>query len=134
MKIIVCLDDKCGMAFGGRRQSRDRVLCERILEITGDARVLMSPQSHKLFTDQDCRLIPDSNYLSLAQGDDYCFIETDSPAPFEQEIKEIIIFRWNRVYPSDLKFNISLDGFSLTESREFKGSSHEKITEEVYRR
>ena len=31
MKLILCVDDKGGLAFNHRRQSRDRVLNERIL-------------------------------------------------------------------------------------------------------
>ena len=33
MKLIVCLDDNKGMMFNKRRQSRDRVLIENILEL-----------------------------------------------------------------------------------------------------
>ena len=30
MRVIVCVDDNGGMLFNHRRQSRDRVLCERV--------------------------------------------------------------------------------------------------------
>ena len=33
MKLIVCLDDNKGMMFNNRRQSRDRVLIENVLEL-----------------------------------------------------------------------------------------------------
>lgn len=39
MKLIVCMDDKNGMAFNHRRQSRDRVLAERIMELTENAKL-----------------------------------------------------------------------------------------------
>ena len=32
MRVIVCVDDNGGMLFNHRRQSRDRVLCERVLQ------------------------------------------------------------------------------------------------------
>ena len=35
MRLIVCLDDKNGMAFNHRRQSRDRIVTEKIEE-TGE--------------------------------------------------------------------------------------------------
>ena len=35
MKIIVCVDNQNGMMFNHRRQSQDRVLRKRILELTG---------------------------------------------------------------------------------------------------
>ena len=40
MKLIVCMDDKNGMAFNHRRQSRDRVLAKRIMELTENANAL----------------------------------------------------------------------------------------------
>lgn len=33
MRLIVCLDDKNGMAFNHRRQSRDRIVTEKIEEL-----------------------------------------------------------------------------------------------------
>lgn len=33
MRVIVCVDDNGGMLFNHRRQSRDRVLCERVLQM-----------------------------------------------------------------------------------------------------
>ena len=35
MKIIVCVDNQNGMMFNHRRQSQDRVLRKRIMELTG---------------------------------------------------------------------------------------------------
>ena len=134
MKLIVCLDDKGGMAFAGRRQSRDRLLCNRICEITGGSRVLMSEPSYKLFENPSSRLVASPEFLKIAGSSDYCFTETDSPAAFAENIEEIIIYRWNRVYPSDLKFDIPLDSYTLKSTYEFKGNSHDKITEEVYTR
>ena len=37
MNLIVCLDDKNGMAFNGRRQSRDRLLTEDLLQTVGES-------------------------------------------------------------------------------------------------
>ena len=34
MNLIVCLDDNGGMMFGGRRQTRDRLVNRHILEMT----------------------------------------------------------------------------------------------------
>ena len=45
MRIIVCVDEKGGMSFGGRRQSRDRVVKDRILELTADANLWMNRDS-----------------------------------------------------------------------------------------
>ena len=43
----------------------------------------------------------------------------------------IVLYRWNRAYPADVKFTMP-QGFALKESRDFAGSSHEKITREEY--
>ena len=40
MKIIVCVDNQNGMMFNHRRQSQDRVLRKRILELTGGKKVI----------------------------------------------------------------------------------------------
>ncbi len=52
-------------------------------------------------------------------------------------IKELVKDKkWNRTYPSDLYFDINVQNeqWELIESEEFQGSSHEKITKEIYRR
>ena len=49
MKLILCVDDKGGLAFNHRRQSRDRVLNERILMHCGMHRLWISPYTAKLF-------------------------------------------------------------------------------------
>ena len=50
----------------------------------------------------------------------------------EKEMQKIILYRWNRVYPADLYFDIDLKNWHLKESNDFAGSSHDKITEEIY--
>jgi len=46
----------------------------------------------------------------------------------------VVCYRWNRHYPADQYFDIDLSamGFALSESEDFPGKSHEKITREVY--
>ena len=44
----------------------------------------------------------------------------------------MIVFKWNRVYPKDFEFELDLSKWKLAESSEFKGSSHDNITMEVY--
>lgn len=132
MRLIVCLDDKNGMAFNHRRQSRDRIVTEKIEELVKGSTLHFSPNSEKLFTSGDFE--PSEDYLSRAGEDDFCFVELEDVAPYEQQIKEITVFRWNRVYPADLYFPIDLTQWSLEQTVEFPGHSHEKITLEVYRR
>lgn len=132
MNIIVCLDDKGGMMFNSRRQSQDRVLCERILEITAGCKLWMNSYSQKLFAFDSSGILVDDNFLSKADDGDYCFVENACLSDYTEKINKIIIYKWNRVYPADRRFEIPMSDFQLTETYEFKGSSHEKITEEVY--
>ena len=117
MHIIVCLDDQNGMAFNHRRQSRDRVVTEDIC-ILADGRPLWM----------------NKNFLAAAPDDALCFVEDAPLAPLLARIDRLTIYRWNRRYPADLHFDLSLDGWRLTGGGEFRGYSHDKITREDYAR
>ena len=133
MKLIFCLDDKNGMMFNKRRQSQDRILRSRVISLVGDANLVMSPYSAKQFIEEVNINVSDKPY-STAQTNDFYFVE-DKPFSID-EADEIIIYRWNRHYPSDIRFDIDLNasGFILSSIYEFEGSSHEKITEEKYKK
>ena len=131
MNIVICIDDKNGMLFNRRRQSRDSVLCERVLAHSSKSNLWINEYSSSLFSPDTVKV--DKNFFEKAEDGDYCFIEDDDFLPYLNKIKRIIIYRWNRVYPSDKKFDDSvLASRRLIESTDFKGSSHEKITEEIY--
>ena len=54
-------------------------------------------------------------------------------ASFKDRIERIILYRWNRAYPGDMFFDIKLDrSWHLASAEDFAGSSHEKITKEIY--
>ena len=55
MRVIVCVDDNGGMLFNHRRQSRDRVLCERVLQMADerDCSVYMNTYSAKIFPEDN---------------------------------------------------------------------------------
>ena len=133
MRIIVCLDEKGGMSFGGRRQSRDSALCQRILEKTVGDRIWMNAYSARLFPDTHSLCVAD-DYLQRAAVEDWCFVETDDLTSFVPEIHRMLVYRWNRHYPSDRKLPESLmaGSWHLESRYDFPGSSHDCITEEVY--
>lgn len=132
MKLIICLDDKNGISFADRRQSRDKQQIVRMLETVGNAKLYISDYSATLFGSIPDNVIISSTPLYDAGQGDYCFVEREEV--FAEELEEIIIYRWNRVYPSDIKFDTELlVGKALASTFEFSGNSHEKITEEVYR-
>ena len=130
MKLIFCLDDRGGMMFNKRRQSQDRELRKRILDTLDGKSLVMSPYSAKQFVEGGNILI--SNTPQNENTDGIYFVE-DLPF-FLRGVDEITIYKWNRLYPSDVKFDTDLtqNGFVLSNVFEFEGSSHEKITEEKY--
>ncbi len=133
MKLIVCLDDAGGMMFNRRRQSRDRVLIADMIRHVGDVPLRISPYSAPLFGEDAPTLCVAPNPLEGAGKDDYCFVE-DAPLPQNLDgVNELIIYRWNRLYPSDVRFSCDTSAFFLAESLDFVGSSHDKITKEIWK-
>lgn len=134
MKIIVCVDDKGGVMFNHRRQSQDRVLREHILEMTAGRTLWMNSYSAKMFGNLPSIAVAE-DFLDRSGEDDFCFVENISMAGHEYAVKEIILFKWNRAYPADTHFSFPAGpDYKLTETSDFAGSSHEKITKEVYTR
>ncbi len=130
---VICLDDGLGMAFFGKRQSRDRLLIAELAEWSKGKRLWIQPVSAPLFEGQREVLESEAPLDSCGDGE-ICFLETLSPEPYLHRISRLVIYRWNRLYPSDLRFekDPAALGFHLTERTEFQGSSHEKITKEVF--
>lgn len=135
MTVIVCVDDDFGMMFGKRRQSQDKALRARILEITGENSLYMNEYSSRQFKEENTENIKISeDFLQKSEKGSFCFVENLPLIPFENKIEKLIVYKWNRRYPSDMKFDIPLSGgkWKLIKTEDFKGNSHDKITEEVY--
>ena len=137
MNAILCIDDNYGLMFNHRRQSRDRVVVEKVYAICEKQTLWINDYSSLLFheaTSLNLRIDPD--FLSKAGRDDYVFVENCPLLKFEDKIEKLFLFRWNRVYPRDFSFDIPLDahGWKLTSVENFPGNSHEKITLEIYNR
>ncbi len=130
MYLIAVIDDRSGMLFNNRRQSRDRVLCERILSFAEEGRLLMNSYSAGIFRDATGKITVDDDFLQKAGKGDYCFCENSLPD--ENEVEKIILFKWNRKYPADYYFDMDLTAWNLAETEEFVGYSHDKISMEVY--
>lgn len=133
MKLIFCIDDKKGMMFFGKRQSQDSILREWIIKHTAGSTLWMSNYSAKQFKDFN-GFVVDDDYTSKATVGDYCFIE-DKGYSLEN-VSEIILCHWNRRYQADKVFAVDLkaNGFKKTDSLDIKGSSHDKITIETYKK
>lgn len=131
MIVISCVDDNLGTMFNQRRQSRDRILIEHILKIASENRIWINSYSKELFKEAE-NVIVDEDFLSKAEDDDYCFVENVDLSGYEHKIHEIILYSWNRTYPSDKKININLDKWRIIAEENLEGSSHEKITQKIY--
>lgn len=132
MILIVCVDNKNGMLFNRRRQSQDRMLRVRILEMTARSRLWMNAYSAKQFDESAPQITVAEDFLSRAASGEYCFLENTDPSPCLDRLEQVILYRWNRDYPADVRFTLDLSGFRLRQRVDFAGSSHEKITEEIY--
>lgn len=134
MKLFLCLDDKNGMAFCGRRQSMDRIVRQKMLELSCGARLYMNAYSAQQFQEEKNNIVTDEAFLEKAGAQDFCFAET-CPVFFDA-VTDLYIFRWNRIYPADLKADFSKieQDFCLIQTQEFPGFSHECITLSIYQR
>ena len=133
MILILCIDEKGGLSFNHRRQSKDTVLRDRILQRTADSRLWMNGYSARQFR-QAGDVTVSKHFLTRAAAGEYCFAEIDDFTDVLPEVEGWIIYRWNRHYPADRHFDVDLSAWRLVETNEFAGSSHEQITEEVYRK
>jgi len=131
MIIAFCVDDRYGMLFHHRRQSKDALLRSRLLELSKGKRLWMNAYSAGQFDPADIQVSED--FLQRASGEDVCFVEDRDPNEWLSKCDGLILYSWNRKYPADLFFpEEALEGWTLTHTCEFAGSSHDKITERIY--
>ena len=132
MKIVVCLDDRDGMLFNRRRQSKDSALRKRVLERA--EKLWMNCYSAAQFSDVPDRIVIDENFLDKAGQQDWCFLENTDISAYAQRVSGVILYRWNREYPRDMTFPTELFShrWTLVHRADFPGNSHQMITEEIY--
>ncbi len=139
MILMVAVDGNNGMLFNKRRQSQDRALRDRILALTAQSRLWVNHYTEKQFA-QDGQIAGhlnvDDDFINEAAPGEYCFVENIPTSQYEKWVEQIILFKWNRKYPSDFFFDIDLTSgaWHLISTEDFSGCSHDKITMEVYTR
>ena len=132
MVLAVCIDDHNGLMFNKRRVSADRNVIEDIIHnMTGDT-ISIAPYSLPLFKDYEHRVAVTDAFLDHSNV--FCFAEYGNFLDIIDTVQTLIVYKWNRKYPSDLKF--PMDQYKsimiLKSVEEFEGHSHECITREVY--
>ena len=132
MKAIICIEDNNGLMFNKRRLSRDKEIVRELEDYLEDEDLVMNESSAVLFEDSSLNI----RYEEIDEtSDDYYFIEDNIINEIIDNVTKLIIFKWNRRYPSDIKFNAQvLKEFKMKEYKEFAGNSHELLTMEVYYR
>lgn len=132
MTLIVCVDDNYGLLFNNRRQSRDVRVCDRILEIAAGKTLRMNGYSARMFPQGAC--VVSEDIFSQVEGNDLIFAECEITPDILNRTDRLVVYRWNRSYPSDIKFPVQalINQFKKVESADFPGKSHDLITEEVY--
>jgi hypothetical protein len=128
MTYIFCIDDKCGMLFLGKRQSRDRILNARLLSLIGQGDLYVTSYSASLFADHPALRIGEE-----PKGEGFAFVEDGA---YDLSLaEEVWLCRWNRHYPGDRFFDMAAlqNAFRMTHTTDIVGSSHEKITIETWR-
>ena len=127
MTLIVSVGKNGELLFNRRRCSSDRAVTADIGSMFDSAALCVSAYSAPLF--EGAHII-----ASLEEvGDGIVFLEDFPLLPALAQAQKIIVYRFDRTYPADVRVQIPQD-FSLTEKLKFAGFSHDKITREVYQR
>ncbi len=135
MKVIVCVDDRMGTEFNRRPLSRDRELIRDLLLLAGRDPLWADTSLAPLFPDG----LPDSvrfcsDPLTKAGPGEYVFVAGHPLAAFADRIEELILYRWNRLYPSDRRLDLDPSLWRQIQDVSFPGSSHARISRETYKR
>ena len=135
MTVIFYLDENKGMLFNDRRLSRDAMVFEDIKTyLTGTLKI--NSFSEKLVAASGVNYEIFKNFVTNPDSESFYYIENISVKEYLDKIDRIIVYWWNRKYPSDTKLDFDpLEcGYKSTSVYEFVGKSHEKITREIFER
>ena len=133
MTLILCADESNGLLFNNRRLSRDSILCQWIMQFCGDKPLWMNSYSASIFPPNASNIRISENFPEEMDEGEVCFVENTDIQAIIPQIKTVVLYRWNRKYPSDAKLPEKLlSGKQLVSTVDFEGSSHPCITQEVY--
>lgn len=164
--MILCVGPHGELTFNKRRVSRDAtVLCDilKTMEEEGQPKLYLTEYSKKLFLQPitsapelgekkttplelfgikpEALLTTERPVPEMPKKNTMCFLESSSDIfEYAKLITKVTLYRWDKDYPADDKFDIDAflteNGCSkiecLSELSTFPGTSHEKITKEIY--
>ena len=134
MILVICADAQGGLLFNNRRLSRDSALCEHLLDYCKEKPLWLNSYSASIFPCNASNIRVSEKFLEEAGVGEFCFAENADISTALKQAEEIVIYRWNRRYPSDIKLPEKLlSGRRLVSKDDFAGNSHPSITQEVYK-
>ena len=120
MELIVCTDERGGMAFNKRRVSKDTEIMNRVEQIAKGNDIYISPRSESLFEEYGI-----TNYVVCADiqvpKEAYILFLEFMDLNFERP-EVIYRFNFNRHYPSDVRTDITFRNYDLLSQKIFKSS------------
>lgn len=122
MNYIICIDENNGLSFNNRRLSRDQFMLKDMFN------------TYKFIsgTNYSLDLFKEYNLENINNNEEHYFIEQTMDNFNINNCIKLIIYNWNRSYPSNVKIDIDLTLFNLIEEISFVGKSHKKITRITY--
>ena len=105
-----------------------------MMEETKDAPFYVSPYSAKMLEEYGFHgYVETTEPDQIAEEDAWYFCEFGEYEVLWPKVTEILLYQWNRRYPSNVAFDMQLlEDYEKTEETEFQGSSHDKITKIRY--
>lgn len=145
MILVVCVDDGMGMMFNKRRQSKDAYVRKDMLAmVPEDKKLFVTPYTAKQFLPEEQErlgvLAEDALVGTALEQDvlpeagDFFFAEDTEINGLEEETEQVVLYRWMRAYPSDVKFTFDLSGYEMVSCEDFVGNSHPEMKKEIYRK
>lgn len=136
MNVFVCIDKNLGLSFNNRRLSSDKNIVIDMFKVSKNEPISITNYSQNLFKETGGNYQTYNNLEEIiAKNCKWMFLEHDlieNFEDFEDSINTLVIYNFNRFYPSDLKLKIDLSKFNLISSNDFEGNSHELITKTIY--
>ena len=148
MILVVCVDDGMGMMFNKRRQSKDAKVREDMLAmLSAEKKLFVTPYTARQFLPEEQERLAvcedgaagicfdgDVSTRDVLTAEVVFFVEDTDVTGLEDVTEQVVLYRWNRAYPSDVKFTFDLSGYELISSEDFVGNSHPEMKKEVYRK
>lgn len=119
MIAVYMIGNNDALSFNNRRVSSDKNIIDDLYKNYENINIFK--RSEDLFKGRKYNIVD-----SLDDG--VYFLEDN----IDKKIDTLIIYRFNRDYPYDNRLNIDLEKYSLIDTYDFRGNSHDKITKEVF--